>query len=535
MAETSLNLLNLNRIFAIPLSNSDHRKWADGANNSELIYDWQDIPAVGNESKETLYKVVAQQYPSYMAENVKNIADGIYIYFHLREGDGILGFSEGNILSKIGIIKSKIKSDLRQIKTNVEWIENFQPTIIKAKIFNRDCEIQKISPETLNQLDFAQLIINKIDRNPFDFIKEVSNSKPDIMYQEIDRKNYEQKKDPGGDLEIFYGTNRTKTGSNVINEFYGDNLGELITGICKITIPPGHKQGEIERPRKILLWQLNENKNEHVTLTSLKEFSRSKFDDWLKGNIAISKNKSALIFIHGFNTTFAEAAWRTGQITYDIPFNKEIAGFFSWPSSGKTMDYGRDIERADASIPDFIKFIDTLLDQTGLEHLHFIAHSMGNRILTRALNKIVKTESFKDKIKTISQIILAAPDIDKDVFDKDILPEFQLIGKRRTLYASDKDKAMKFSRTLRDGLSRIGAGGNDIFVSAGLDTVDASNVDSDGNHHSYMFETNELLTDLNMLLTENLDPIKRSLKEAKKDEFKYWLFVNKIKSSSFLY
>jgi esterase/lipase superfamily enzyme len=331
------------------------------------------------------------------------------------------------------------------------------------------------------------------------------------------------KKDPGGEVTLFYGTNRSITGNKAPNDFFGSELDKLKYGTCTVSIPPGHRQGEIERPKKILWFEKKENKEKQIVLSTIKEYENVEFHSLLKASLAKCEGKSALIFIHGYNNTFAEAAWRCGQIAYDIPFNG-ITGFFSWPSDGKTLSYLGDVEKADASIPKLEKFIEDIVKETGVEHLHLIAHSMGNRILTRVLQNLsIKTE-FASHIKTINQVVLAAPDIDKNVFNDTILPSIQGIGMRRTLYASDKDKALKLSKQLRRGMIRIGEAGGNIYIASGLDTIDASNVMSKGNHHSYIFETKELLTDLYLLLTQGLDPMSRRLREQKREALSYWLF-----------
>jgi esterase/lipase superfamily enzyme len=166
---------------------------------------------------------------------------------------------------------------------------------------------------------------------------------------------------------------------------------------------------------------------------------------------------------------------------------------------------------------------------TGVEELHFIGHSMGNRILTRSLNQLIQKETFKNKINTIAQIILAAPDIDIDVFNKEIYPTFKTIGKRRTIYASDKDLALFVSEKIRKGLKRVGEAGTNIYVVDGMDTIDASNVMSkDFPHHSYMFEEKELLHDMNTLFVSGTDPKGRGLTDRTKkindSSLKYWLF-----------
>jgi esterase/lipase superfamily enzyme len=331
------------------------------------------------------------------------------------------------------------------------------------------------------------------------------------------------KKDPGGEVTLFYGTNRSVTGKNVPNDFFGSKLDKLKYGTCTVSIPSGHRQGEIERPKKILWFEKKENKEKHIVLSTIKEYENVEFHNLLKASLAKCEGKSALIFIHGYNNTFVEAAWRCGQIAYDIPFNG-ITGFFSWPSDGKTLSYLSDVEKADASIPKLEKFIEDIVKETGVEHLHLIAHSMGNRILTRVLQNLSIKAEFANHIKTINQVVLAAPDIDKNVFNDTILPSIQGVGMRRTLYASDKDKALKLSKRLRRGMIRIGEAGGNIYIASGLDTIDASNVMSEGNHHSYIFETKELLTDLYLLLTQGLDPMSRRLREQKREALSYWLF-----------
>jgi hypothetical protein len=70
----------------------------------------------------------------------------------------------------------------------------------------------------------------------------------------------------------------------------------------------------------------------------------------------------------------------------------------------------------------------------------------------------------------------------------------------------------------------LGGAGSDLFVTNEFDTVDASNVKSEGNHHSYIFDTKELLNDLYYLLNKGFAPIDRRLRERKKDALPYWLF-----------
>lgn len=52
--------------------------------------------------------------------------------------------------------------------------------------------------------------------------------------------------------------------------------------------------------------------------------------------------------------------------------------------------------------------------------VYVVAHSMGNRVLTRGF-KALLDEDF-DKGRAFKEIVLAAPDIDANVFKRDIAP-----------------------------------------------------------------------------------------------------------------
>ncbi len=403
--------------------------------------------------------------------------------------------------------------------------------IIEERVYSLQFQesIFVIEIDKLNSSNFREEIIEEsrafpiLDSTPYIGDIEWSNfegSDLDVVHEESDfNVNKEQE---GGKVEVFFATNRNKTGDPDPNLFFGEKLNELSTGKCIINIPKGHEIGEIERPRKILWWQFNENKDKHVTLDSIVEIGSKDFYSMMKKDVLHTKNQSCLLFVHGYNTTFAEAAWRTGQIAYDMPFNG-LTGFFSWPSSGRTLDYFSDIEKADSSVDIFEKFISELIVKSEIKKLHIVAHSMGNRVVTAALKSLSQKTDLKHQLDSIHQIVLAAPDLDQIVFQQSFLPTLRNLGKSRTLYASDKDKAMRISEKFRS-MPRLGKGGGALFIADGLHSIDASNVKSPGNHHSYIFETETLLTDLYVLFDGVTDPTERSLKQADHHGLKYWYF-----------
>lgn len=148
---------------------------------------------------------------------------------------------------------------------------------------------------------------------------------------------------------------------------------------------------------------------------------------------------------------------------------------------------------------------------------------MGSLVLTLSLNLLRRNPLYVKELIKIQQLILGAPDIDQEEFRNTILPEFKMIGQRRTIYASDHDKALNASSFVRRKRLRLGQIGDEMFLDKNVDTVEASNILSQ-NSHSYIFESKILLSDIYYLLTQGLSPIDRRLREITKNNLPYWLF-----------
>ncbi|MEQ8685718.1 MAG: alpha/beta hydrolase [Imperialibacter sp.] len=327
---------------------------------------------------------------------------------------------------------------------------------------------------------------------------------------------------PARAVQLFFGTNRIPTGKSDWGEYYGNEYdNELREGICSVNIPPNKKQGETPRPFRIpWIYEFPEREDKHVMIKLIRELEERVFLDFIQKELSRLKENTGLIFVHGFNNTFEESAWRAGQLAWDMPF-KGIVGFYSWPAIGS---YLADEARVRASVEPFKKFVVQLLEESGLQKVHILAHSMGNVLLTESLNQLASDVGHKKLLHKIQQIVLAAPDIDQSIFRNSILPYFKDLGMRRTIYASDRDIALRASGVIRKRQPRLGFAGSHLFVSEWFDTVDASKVGKSSMGHSYVFQTREMLTDLHLLLNMGFAPKKRRLRDQLRENLTYWLY-----------
>lgn len=321
-------------------------------------------------------------------------------------------------------------------------------------------------------------------------------------------------------VKVFYGTDRKASGSIVPKTFFGNQRGELVFGACEVSIPRDHRMGALEAP-SWLKFEVKENPKKHVVLLEVNSSSKNDFFSDLRWRIGTSEGKQqAFVFVHGYNVTFEDAARRTAQMAYDLGFDGAPI-FFSWPSQGEISAYTVDETNEEWAIPHLKSFLTEVSSRTGANTIYLIAHSMGTRMLSAALREIANERSKKQLFK---EIVLAAPDIDAEVFQRDILPKIRPTAGRITLYASSKDKALQASKRVH-GNPRAGESEVDnIVIAPGLDTVDASEVDTSFVGHSYYAENRSVISDIYLLLRNGVPPDQRNLLEKNRNGQRYWAF-----------
>jgi esterase/lipase superfamily enzyme len=302
--------------------------------------------------------------------------------------------------------------------------------------------------------------------------------------------------------------------------YYGTDRGKLELGFCEVSIPKSHEVGELESP-SVLRLDFFEDPNRHVVLLGVHHEPAEVFFSNLHNCVSRSSKKSAFVFIHGYNTTFYDAARRTAQIAYDLKFDGAPI-FFSWPSQGKMLQYAVDETNIDWTAPHLLQFLKDVADRSGADQIHLIAHSMGNRAMTAALRNMA--ESQKAAKPMFNDVVLTAPDIDAEVFVNDIAPAIAKTAKRVTLYASSNDEALVMSKKVH-GYPRAGDSGSQLVVVPGIDTIDVSAVDTSLLGHNYYGSNTSVLADLFELLQVSKPPDQRQwLRQQRFGLLKYWVF-----------
>ncbi|MGE5388010.1 MAG: alpha/beta hydrolase [Hyphomicrobiales bacterium] len=163
--------------------------------------------------------------------------------------------------------------------------------------------------------------------------------------------------------------------------------------------------------------------------------------------------RHALVFIHGFNTRFAEAVYRFAQIVHDSDASV-VPVLFTWPSRGRLLQYGYDHESASYSRDPLEKLLQYLADDPNVGEISILAHSMGNWVTLEALRQMAIRDHGLPK--KITNVMLAAPDVDFDVFRRQI-QAMDVRPSLFTIFVSRNDEALAVSRRVWGDKSRLGA------------------------------------------------------------------------------
>jgi esterase/lipase superfamily enzyme len=252
-------------------------------------------------------------------------------------------------------------------------------------------------------------------------------------------------------ISIFVATTRARESVEPQRMFGGDRSKTVDHAKVVVSVPPNHKSGEIEWPSR------TPGDPQTNFVTADRDFlTDSAFVDEMRKALAKKPpgQRDVLVFIHGYNTRFEDAVYRLAQIVHDSGF-QGVPVLFTWPSKGELLAYPYDRESAVFSRDDLERTLTEIATKSGARKFDVLAHSMGNFLFVETLRQAVIRGNGRFNGK-LDQVMLAAPDIDIDVFRRQlavIVPERIPI----TIFVSKDDKALAFSKFVWQSTDRAGA------------------------------------------------------------------------------
>jgi esterase/lipase superfamily enzyme len=251
-------------------------------------------------------------------------------------------------------------------------------------------------------------------------------------------------------VEMLVTTTRAPDKTEPGEMFSGERGATLSFADIVVSIPPdaSRQVGEVQ-------WPANETPDPMREFTTVEAnvLGEQAALDVFDKRIAKTPKRQVLVFVHGYNTKFAEAVYRFAQIVHDSDA-PVVPVLFTWPSRGKLLHYGYDHESASYSRDALEKVLQALARDPHVGEISVLAHSMGNWVTLEALRQMaIRNHGLPGKIKNI---MLAAPDVDFDVFQRQV----SAIGAKPslfTIFVSRDDGALAVSRRVWGDKPRVGA------------------------------------------------------------------------------
>jgi esterase/lipase superfamily enzyme len=320
-------------------------------------------------------------------------------------------------------------------------------------------------------------------------------------------------------IELFYVTDRAPDSDG--GRYFSSARGDINFGTARVSIPPGHVMGHHEEP-SLLKFETGQDASKHIKLLDVARMYRDDFADRLGRAVEASPEHKLMIFVHGYNVEFPDAVRTVAQFAADLKFNGPVV-LFSWPSQGSLTGYTVDETNAEWAQSHFQDLMAALLENIPVQHIYLVGHSMGNRIIARAMTTLAN-ERLESDMVLFREIIMIAPDIDAEVFQMDMAPRLARTGINLTLYASSSDRALRASKAFH-GYPRAGESGDGLVVIEGLETIDASDASGGILGHSYFAEDRRMMEDISSLLQTGQRADQRfGLEAVDSPQGRHWTF-----------
>lgn len=218
-----------------------------------------------------------------------------------------------------------------------------------------------------------------------------------------------------------------------------------------VSIPPDRELGVVPYPPRRAV----PDPRRHMVTVAEENFATdAAFRAALSKAMAPSRRgaREAVVFVHGFNNTFAEGLYRFAQLTHDLDL-PGVPVHYAWPSRGSVLGYAYDRDSA-LFARDGLERLLQEVAAAGADRILIVAHSMGSALTMETLRQ-TSIRGDAAVMRRIGGVILMSPDIDVDVFRA----QAQAIGRLPqpfVVFTSNRDRALALSATIALEGERLG-------------------------------------------------------------------------------
>lgn len=275
---------------------------------------------------------------------------------------------------------------------------------------------------------------------------------------------------PKAVIPVFVATSRERS-DNLSLPYSAKRSPKLNFSRIDIGIPPTHKNGQVEKS------STKPNPARNFAATTFQPYDTGAvFVDRINAELAKrpANQRELFIFVHGYNNNFADSVFRAAQMSYDFGI-PAVTVHYSWPSAGSLGLYVYDRDSATFGRDGLAETL-RLAAKTKASKILLVGHSMGTFVVMEALRELAENGQ-TDVFHRMSGVMLAAPDIDIDVFQAQVADIGQL-PRPFTVLVSRADRALNVSGRIVGGHPRVGDGSSiPMLQKLGIVVLDASDLD----------------------------------------------------------
>lgn len=274
---------------------------------------------------------------------------------------------------------------------------------------------------------------------------------------------------------IFYATNRNPQPSNS-KQPYGNGISTRLH-VGRTTILMGDADTPWESLYKASISPFREKPvelylGETVEMASIAQDdfldkdqmlspSLKAFADAINAELASSKDKELMIYVHGAKFDFFRSCALTAELDHFA--GRDFVGIaFSWPSHQNILTYitGIDVHRSWSSTRSFRTLIRFLARSTTAKAINIICYSAGGRVVSKALFEMrqIHTDLNPEELKSIYKlgvVVFAAADVSIDDF-LHRLPGICDLSRLIVVTISDGDNVLEMASVVMGGGPRMG-------------------------------------------------------------------------------
>jgi esterase/lipase superfamily enzyme len=282
--------------------------------------------------------------------------------------------------------------------------------------------------------------------------------------------------------QIFIAT--TREASEVTGAFFSSGRApEVGLASVVVTIPTNHVVAQLERPTRLP----PDPRIEFTVVDPVVYSTDTAFISEVRRELARRPmgERRLLLFVHGYNNTASDAILRMAQFVEDTGF-EGVPVLFTWASAASASRYVYDLNSALVARAK-LKDITAILERTDAESVDLFAHSMGTFLAMEGLVDGAQTGRLDRRASSINHIVLAAPDIDLDLFRTQLAELPPGLREKMYLLVSKDDGALRASRLIAGGVPRVGAADTEELEEFGVTVIDLSEIEdsSSGSHSKF--------------------------------------------------